>query len=303
MQQSIHLTAGMREHALCETSFRYHLKKLAIGELGEKSAAILAHTVYQVLKPGNTYQVAIDYTIDFYYGKTFDENASDILRSKRKQSMNEFYSYVTLHVTINDQQLTLAVYPVQQSVSRVGYIARCLNRIAGLGLEVEILSQNWEFYTRKVFGFLTRVFPDDCHCCEVCQGETRKTWRWESGLCCRRYCLASTPGALDIPFTVLDRVVLPDAQPGETEGQHEEPGDPVSLCHNFFPPKELLDRSPVDAFFASEAGTENHRNARVPIRLLHCHNRGSDPGSDGDGEKNFHPAVSGLEKGWWKDVE
>ena len=139
-------------------SFRYHLKKLAIGELGEKSAAILAHTVYQVLKPGNTYQVAIDYTIDFYYGKTFDENASDILRSKRKQSMNEFYSYVTLHVTINDQQLTWRCIRCSRVSLRVG-IARVSQPDRWTRPEVEILSQNWEFYTRKVFGFLDSGIP------------------------------------------------------------------------------------------------------------------------------------------------
>ena len=104
------------------------------------------------------------------------------------------------------------------------------------------------------------------------------------------------PGASDLPVTVRDRSVLSDAQPGETEDEHEEPGDPVSLCNYLFPPEERLDRSPVEALLASEAGTENHRNARVPIQLLHYHNRGSDPGIDGDGERNSRPTVSGLEK-------
>lgn len=157
MQQSIHSITGLLEHVPCETSFRYHLKKLDMDELEEKSAAILAHTVYQVLKPGSAYQFAIDYTNDPYYGKTSDENEPYILRSKRKQSTNEFYSYVTLYVTTRDRQVTLAVYPVRQGISKVGYIARCLDRITELGLEVEVLCLDREFYTRKVFGFLTQV--------------------------------------------------------------------------------------------------------------------------------------------------
>jgi len=92
-----------------------------------------------------------------YYGETTDENESYIIRSKRKKSTNEFYSYVTLYVTTRDRQMTLAVYPVRQGTSKVGYIARCLDRIAELGLKVEVLYLDREFYTRKVFGFLTRI--------------------------------------------------------------------------------------------------------------------------------------------------
>jgi len=157
MQQSVHSIAGFLEHVPCETSFRYHLKKLAMDDLEQKSTAILTHLVHHVLKPGNAYQFAIDYTNDPYYGATSGENASYIVRSKRKQSTNEFYSYVTLYVTTRDRQLTLAVYPVRQGTSKVGYIARCLDQIAELGLKVEVLCLDREFYTRKVFGFLTQV--------------------------------------------------------------------------------------------------------------------------------------------------
>jgi putative transposase len=113
--------------------------------------------VYPVLKPGNAYQFAIDFTNDPYYGVTSRENESYIVRSKRKKSTSEFYSYVTLYVTTRDRQLTLAAYPVRQGISKVGYIARCLDQIAELGLEVEVLSLDREFYIQKVFGFLTRV--------------------------------------------------------------------------------------------------------------------------------------------------
>lgn len=157
MNQSIHSITGVLEHVPCETSLRYHLKKLDIDELEEKNTAILTHMADRVLKPGNAYQFAIDYTNDPYYGKTTDENESYILRSKRKQSTNEFYSYVTLYVTTRDRQLTLAVYPVQQGISKIGYIARCLDQITELGLTIEVLCLDREFYTKTVFGFLNQV--------------------------------------------------------------------------------------------------------------------------------------------------
>ena len=157
MHQSVHSLTGFLEQVPCETSFRYHLKKLSMDDLEQKSTAILTHFVHHVLKPGNAYQFAIDYTHDPYYGTTSGENESYIVRSKRKKSTNEFYSYVTLYVTTKDRQMTLAVYPVRQGTSKVGYIARCLDRIAELGLTVEALCLDREFYTRKVFGFLTRI--------------------------------------------------------------------------------------------------------------------------------------------------
>lgn len=48
-----------------------------------------------------------------------------------------------------------------------------------------------------------------------------------------------------------------------------------------------------------------HRQVRrgvpLPVTVFwdnFCHNRGSDAGSDADGERNSRPMVSGLEKGW-----
>jgi putative transposase len=154
MNQSVHSATRLLENAPCETSLRHHLKKLDMGELEEKNTEILADTVHQVLKPGKAYQFAIDYTNDPYYGKTTDENESYVLKSKRKQSTNKFYSYATLYVTTRNRQFTLAVYPIQQGVSKVEYIARCLDQISALGLKIKVLCLDREFYTYDVFSFL-----------------------------------------------------------------------------------------------------------------------------------------------------
>lgn len=50
--------------------------------------------------------------------------------------------------------MALAVFLVRQNSSKVGYIAQCLDRITELGLRIEVLCLDREFYTRKVLGFL-----------------------------------------------------------------------------------------------------------------------------------------------------
>ena len=56
MNQSVHSITVFLEHVPCETSFRYHLKKLDMDELERENAAI-THFVHHVLKPGNAYHV------------------------------------------------------------------------------------------------------------------------------------------------------------------------------------------------------------------------------------------------------
>lgn len=71
-------------------------------DLKQKNAAILTQSMHHVLKLGTVYQFAICYTNDSYYGIISAENEPFIIRSKRKRSTNEFYSYVTLYVTTRD---------------------------------------------------------------------------------------------------------------------------------------------------------------------------------------------------------
>jgi putative transposase len=122
--------------------------------LEQITSSILSHYVGTVLKKGHTYQFAIDYTHDCYYGKTVEENESYIIRNKLKKSTTEFYSYITLYVTTRNHQFTLAVFPVRQGLSIVHYLAQCLDVIKNLGLQIEVLCLDREFYSKKVFFFL-----------------------------------------------------------------------------------------------------------------------------------------------------
>ncbi|NVO66436.1 ISH3 family transposase [Methanofollis tationis] len=157
MNQSVHSITHILDRVPCETSVRYHLKKLDMADLEQNNTSILTTHMHHVLKPGYAYQFAIDFTNDPYYGSTDEENEAYIVRSKRKKSTNEFYSYITLYVTTRNRQMTLAVFPVRRDTSKVGYIAQCLDRITELGLRIEVLCLDREFYTRKVLGFLMDV--------------------------------------------------------------------------------------------------------------------------------------------------
>lgn len=135
-------------------------------------------------------------------------------------------------------------------------------------------------------------------CGDVCTGATGKARCRECGLCRQWPCTVSTSDASDLLVTVLDRVVLSDAQSSETEDGHKNPSDPIPLCHCFRPPKEYLDHSVMDVFRAGEGKAENHRYTRFPVQLLHRHNQESNLDIDGSGEEISHPTVPNLKEGW-----
>ncbi len=333
MHQSVHSITGLLDQVPCETSFRYHLKKLALDALEQKSTAILTHFIHHILKPGSAYQFAIDYINDPYYGTTSSENESYIVRSKRKKSTNKFYSYVILYVTTRDRQMTLAVYPVHQGTSKVGYIARCLDRIAELGLKVEVLCLDREFYTRKVFGFLTRVqvpfiVPVRKH------GKLMKDLLQGTQSRYAEYRMKAKPPLL---LTIAVAVTYAKGK----RGKHgvENLGYVVGglVWHPRRVHQTYRSRFSIESSYRIRNQVKPRTSTKNPVirylyaiisfllkdvwiallwrhfspvkqghepsicarsdSLLHCHNRGSDPGIDGDGERNSRPTVSGLEEG------
>ena len=153
-----HLSIHSISHSLtlipCETSLRYHLKKLNLDDLEHVNSQILTNYSNIILKKGHSYQFAIDYTHDPYYGNIVEENEAYIIRNRLKKSTTEFYSYISLYVTTRNRQYTLAVFPVQQGFSKVFYLAQCIDVIKKLGIQIEALCLDREFYTKKVFSFL-----------------------------------------------------------------------------------------------------------------------------------------------------
>jgi putative transposase len=151
---SIHSINLTTEQVPCETSFRYHLAKLDLEDLEEINHKILTNSTHTVLEPGKSYQFAIDYTLDPYYGGVTKENEQFIIRSKSRKSTTKFYSYVTLYTLTRNHRITLSVLPVKNCVSKVAYIAQFLDVIRNKGLNVEVLCLDRAFYTKKVFSFL-----------------------------------------------------------------------------------------------------------------------------------------------------
>ena len=155
MQQSIHSISSLLVQSPCETSLRYHLDKLQMDDLEAVNTAILASELSSVLTPGKAYIFAIDYTNDPYYGSVVAENKGYVIRSRLKQSTNDFYSYVTVYAITRNRQVTLAVYPVTRGTSKVASIARCLDAITAAGLTIQALGLDRVFYAYDVIEFLT----------------------------------------------------------------------------------------------------------------------------------------------------
>ncbi len=66
---SVHSVSKQYENVARETSIRYHLKKSDIEELIQSNEKILLQDP-KILKTSKSYEFAVDFTNDPYYGKT-----------------------------------------------------------------------------------------------------------------------------------------------------------------------------------------------------------------------------------------
>ena len=151
---SVHSINKVVENVPCQTSVRYHLSKVDLDSLQEVQSKILTYTRDQILTRGKSYQFAIDFTDDPYYGDIADENDGFVIKSKMKASTTTFYSYVSLYVTTKGQRLTLVVFPVKKDVSTVEYIRKFLAIIHDLDVNIAVLCLDRGFYSNDVFSFL-----------------------------------------------------------------------------------------------------------------------------------------------------
>jgi len=153
---SVHSINKVVEKTPCETSFRYHLSKVDLDSLQEVQSQILTYTKDQILVPGKSYQFAIDFTNDPYYGEIIGANEDFVIKSKMEDSTTTFYSYVSLYITTKGQRLTLAVFPVKKGVSKVEYIQKFLTIINDLEVNISVLCLDRGFYSAEVFSFLQK---------------------------------------------------------------------------------------------------------------------------------------------------
>jgi putative transposase len=95
---SVHSASKHYLEIPCETSLRYHLKKLSLEELIQINESILLQGSVNSLKPDKKYEISIDFTNDPYYGAIDSSNEDYVIRSQAKKSTNSFYSYVSLSI-------------------------------------------------------------------------------------------------------------------------------------------------------------------------------------------------------------
>src|SRR5665648_829950 len=96
---SVYSVSKQYQDVACETSLRYHLKKLNMEELIKSNEKILLQELIKTLKTSKSYEFANDLTDDPYYGKTDSSNEKYVIHGQAKKSTNSFYSYASLYIT------------------------------------------------------------------------------------------------------------------------------------------------------------------------------------------------------------
>lgn len=151
---SVHSASKHYHEIPCETSLRYHLKKLNLKELIQTNENILLQDFVSTLKAEKKYEFAIDFTNDPYYGTTDSSNEDYVIRSQAKKSTNSFYSYVSLSIINKNDRYTIAVLPVETNKTKVDYLTYFMDLIGKLHFNIKILCLDREFNTVDVFEFL-----------------------------------------------------------------------------------------------------------------------------------------------------
>jgi putative transposase len=151
---SVHSVSKQYSVVACETSLRYHLKKLNMDELIRANENILLKNPLKTLKKGNSYEFAIDLTNDPYYGKTDSSNEKYVIRSQAKKSTKSFYSYISLYITNKKERFTVSVLPVEKNKKMAEYLSYFIDLIKRLNFKIKVLCLDREFYSIGVFEFL-----------------------------------------------------------------------------------------------------------------------------------------------------
>ena len=155
-KNSIHSFTKRYDKIPCETSIRYHLKKLDMNDLIKSNEKIMMQKPIESLKPEKKYEFAIDYTNDPYYGNIDISNEKYVIRGQSKKSTNSFYSYISLYIINDKERFTISVLPVEKGKSKVEYLSYFIDLIKRLNFKIKILCLDREFYSIDVFEFLKK---------------------------------------------------------------------------------------------------------------------------------------------------
>ena len=153
-KNSVHSVSKQYQDVACETSLRYHLKKLNMEELIKSNEKILLQELIKTLKTGKSYEFAIDITDGPYYGKIDSSNEKYVISGQAKKSTNSFYSYISLYITNKNERFTVSVLPVEKNKTMVEYLSYFIDLIKRLNFKIKVLCLDRGFYSIDVFEFL-----------------------------------------------------------------------------------------------------------------------------------------------------
>ena len=153
-KSSVHSASKHYQKIPCETSLRYHLRKLSLDELIQMNENILIQGSVSTLNPEKKYEFAIDFTNDPYYGTIDSSNEDYVIRSQAKKSTNSFYSYVSLSIINKNKRYTIAVLPVERNKTKVDFLTYFIDLIEKLNFNIKVLCLDREFSSVDVFEFL-----------------------------------------------------------------------------------------------------------------------------------------------------
>jgi len=140
------------------TTFRNCIDTIDFESIINNNAALFSEFSHQLLKKGKDYIFAVDEVNDPYYGEKIPENEDFIVGGKQKKSTNYFYSYMSLYVTIRNKRVTLAVFPVRKSVTKVTYIKWFIDIIRSKGYKIKAFLIDRGFWSSEIFHYLQNGF-------------------------------------------------------------------------------------------------------------------------------------------------
>jgi putative transposase len=173
---------NLPSHATCLA----RLHNLDLDELERQSHRMLLAAAGSVIKIGKGYNFVIDITDDPYYGERTGTYAYNVVGGKQKASTNYFYAYISLYVAEKGRRITLATYSWTQQSDLLEAIQKFVGIINSIGLKIESLCIDREFYVAKIFRYLQEqniphIVPVKVQSCEIkkqLKGKSSKTFEY-----------------------------------------------------------------------------------------------------------------------------
>jgi putative transposase len=142
------------KQATCGNNIRYHLKKIHdLIKLEKEINVALKQKIPLGLK-NKSLNLAIDFNLIPYYGKTNEEEKPYICRSQAKNGTCSFYGYATLYVIKKGKRVTLAIRAIRRKETKVCILTHLLSELSSLNIRVEKLYLDREFFSIAIIRWL-----------------------------------------------------------------------------------------------------------------------------------------------------